>query len=106
VFGGGADCIGSSSSTGLGAGLGAFGASSSYGLIASFGLGPELSRRTSTSALLHVASTLGISGSKLEAYLNSDTVQNFDDDFCRVPRNGVPMARPIYLSLAICRASP
>jgi hypothetical protein len=82
VFGGGADCIGTSSSMGLSAGLGA---SSSYGsglgLAAGSGLRPELSRRTSASALLHAASTPGISGSELAAYLDSDTVQKFDDDF-------------------------
>ena len=41
---------------------------------------PELSR-TSASALLHAASTPGISGSELAAYLDSDTVQKFDDEF-------------------------
>jgi hypothetical protein len=66
VFGAGADGIGSSSSMALGAGLGAFGASSS--------MGPELSRRTFASALLHAASTPGIYGSKLAAYLDSNTV--------------------------------
>ena len=71
----GVDGIGSSSSMALGAGLGAFGASSSSGMV------PELSRRTSASALLHAASTPGISGSELAAYLDSDTVQKFDDEF-------------------------
>jgi hypothetical protein len=71
----GADGIGSSSSMALGAGLGAFGASSSSSMV------PELSRRTSASALLHAASTPGISGSELAAYLDSDTVQKFDDEF-------------------------
>ena len=71
----GADGIGSSSSMALGAGLGAFGASSSSGMV------PELSRRTSASALLHAASTPGISGSELAGYLDSDTVQKFDDEF-------------------------
>jgi hypothetical protein len=47
VFGGGANCTGSSSSIGLGAGLGPFGASSSFGLGAGAELGPELSKRTS-----------------------------------------------------------
>jgi hypothetical protein len=59
----------------LGVVLGAFGAS------ASSSMGPELSRRTSVSALFHATSTLGISGSELAAYLDSDTVQKFDDDF-------------------------
>jgi hypothetical protein len=52
VFGGGADCISSRSSMVLGVGLGAFGASSSYGLVASFGLGPELSRRTLSGTII------------------------------------------------------
>jgi hypothetical protein len=45
---------------------------------------PQVSKRrqTSTSVLLHVASTPGISGSKLAAYLDSDTVLKFDDDSC------------------------
>jgi hypothetical protein len=81
VFGGAADCIGTSSLMGLGVGLGAFGASSSYGLVTGSGLGPELLRRTSAGALLHATSTPGISGSKLAAYLDSDTVQKLDDDF-------------------------
>jgi hypothetical protein len=81
VFGGGANCTGSSSSIGLGAGLGPFGASSSFGLGAGAELGPELSKRTSASALLHASSTPGISGFELTAYLDSDTIQKFDDDF-------------------------
>ncbi|WVZ56995.1 hypothetical protein U9M48_007443 [Paspalum notatum var. saurae] len=41
-----------------------------------------LSRRTSASALLHAASTnAGIAGTELSSYLDSDTVQKFDDDF-------------------------
>ncbi|WVZ57179.1 hypothetical protein U9M48_007598 [Paspalum notatum var. saurae] len=41
-----------------------------------------LSRRTSSSALLHAASTpTGISGTELASYLDSDTVQKFDNDF-------------------------
>jgi hypothetical protein len=43
---------------------------------------PSLSRRTSPSALLHAASTttgLGI-GSELSSYLDSDTVDQYDDD--------------------------
>jgi hypothetical protein len=70
----GADGIGSSSSMALGAGLGAFGAS------ASSSMGPELSRRTSASALLHATSTHGISSFELAAYLDSDNVQKFDDE--------------------------
>jgi hypothetical protein len=81
VFGGGAYCIGFNSSMGLGAGLGAFSASSSMGLGVGSGLGHELSRRTFATALLHVASTPGISSFELVAYLDSDTVQKFDDDF-------------------------
>jgi hypothetical protein len=71
----GAYGIGSSSSMALGAGLGAFGASGSSSM------GPELSRRTYASVLLHAASTHGISGSELADYLDSDTVQKFDDEF-------------------------
>jgi hypothetical protein len=66
VFGGGADCIGTSSSMGLGVGLGAFSADSSYGLAAGSGLGPKLSTRTSSSVLLHVASTPSISSSNCQ----------------------------------------
>ena len=41
-----------------------------------------LSRRTSASALLHAVSTnAGIAGTELSSYLDSDTVQKFDDDF-------------------------
>ncbi|WVZ77496.1 hypothetical protein U9M48_025355 [Paspalum notatum var. saurae] len=41
-----------------------------------------LSRRTSASALLHAASTnAGIAGTELSSYLDSDTVQKFNDDF-------------------------
>jgi hypothetical protein len=71
----GAYGIGSSSSMALGAVLDAFGAS------ASSSMGPELSIRTFVSALFHATSTPGISGSELAAYLDSDTVQKFDDDF-------------------------
>jgi hypothetical protein len=60
----GADGIGSSSSMALGA----FGACSSSSMV------PKLSRRTSASALLHAASTPGISGSEVAAYLDSDNV--------------------------------
>ena len=42
---------------------------------------PSLSRFSSASALLHAASTPGISGSELAAYLDSDIVQKFDDEF-------------------------
>jgi hypothetical protein len=77
IFGARTDGIGTSSSMSLGAGLGAFGARAS----ASSSIGPKLSRRTYASALLHAASTPGISGFDLAAYLDSDTVQKFDDDF-------------------------
>jgi hypothetical protein len=81
VFGGGAGCVGSNSSMVLRASLGAFGASSSMVLGAGFGLGPEISRRTFATTLLYAASTADISGSKLAAYLDSDIVQKFDDNF-------------------------
>jgi hypothetical protein len=62
VFGGVADCIGTSSSMGLGDGQGAFGANYSYGLATGSSLGPEISRRTSATALLHAKSTCNLSG--------------------------------------------
>jgi hypothetical protein len=51
------------------------------GIGSSSSMVPKLLRRTSASALLHAASTPGISGSELVAYLDSDTVQKFNDEF-------------------------
>jgi hypothetical protein len=47
---------------GLGDGQGAFGANYSYGLATGSSLGPEISRRTSATALLHAKSTCNLSG--------------------------------------------
>jgi predicted nucleic acid-binding Zn-ribbon protein len=58
--------------------------SSSFGsgLHSSVSTPPSLSRRTSASALLQAATTGAVAiGSELSAYLDSDTVNQFDDDF-------------------------
>ena len=64
-----------STSTSPGSGLGSVGTAGSFST--------PLSRRTSASALLLAASTGGAYGisSELTAYLDSDTVSQFDDDF-------------------------
>ena len=100
IFGAGldSDCTGASpmglgagsagfgaNSMGLGAGPAGFGASS-MGLGAGPGLSvgssnPALLRRTSATSLLHAASNPSNVGSELSSYLDSDTVQQFDDDF-------------------------
>ena len=66
---------GSTSTTSPGSGLGSVGAGGSFIV--------PLGRRTSASALLQAASTGGTYGisSELTAYLDSDTVSQFDDDF-------------------------
>jgi hypothetical protein len=67
---------GASPGSGLGAGLGAS-ASPGSGL----GAGP-FSRRTSATALIQaVSSNANLNASELFAYLDSDTVNQFDDDF-------------------------
>lgn len=95
VFGAGPDCTGASSmglgarpagfgasSMGLGAGLAGFGASSmGLGAGAAGSSNPALLRRTSATSLLHAASNPPSVGSELSSYLDSDTVQKFDDDF-------------------------
>ena len=73
-FGSDPDCS-SGSLIGLGAGP-------YFGTGPSTPSNPSLSRLSSASALLHVASTSAtVVGSELSSYLDSDTIKKFDDDF-------------------------